>query len=359
MKWLVHLVLMTVLATGFASKHHEQKSEIALLMKHRRDNQGDSLLYLDSETYTKFVLNGPKHYHIFVIFSAPSNFCPICKPFADALEKVAESYHYAGKDDLDKETDPVFFAYLDLSKSQDISKMHQMTTLPHIFHFHGRDLDVRRVSDDHYMLPDREFPISKANVSPQDVLDWVNKETNNRTVKLHFSVYEKISGLILIIGVIASVVFVGIKVILACRRSPTVIIGLALLVYYISTSGLFYNILQGMNWMGTDQNGRPVFLMGTPRGQFLGEGLVMSALIVLSGMSMFVASRFPYTERAKKMDPNDLAYTLIGIIVLSIACMYIVIGSYVQKAGWYSSSDFTPPPHYRMGPLRVDQGNSY
>jgi hypothetical protein len=350
---------MMIFAAASASKHHEQKSELALRIKEGYENTGSMFLYLDAESYTKFVLKGPKHYHLFVIYSAPSNFCPICKSYSDALEKVADSYHHAGKDDLEKESDPVFFAYLDLSKVQEVSRLHQMTTLPHIYHLHGSDLDVRRITEEFVQLPDREYPISKPSTSPQEILDWVNRETNNKDVKIHYYVSERLSNLIILVLCIAAVTTIGIKLVLICRRNPIVIVALALLVYYISTSGLFYNILQGMNWVGRDEQGRAVFLMGTPRGQFLAEGLTMSALSVLSGMSMFIAARFPYTIRAQKMNPNDLAYFLIGILVFSIACMYIVIGSYVQKAGWYSSHDFAPPPYYRRGPLRVDQGNSF
>ena len=233
-----------------------------------------------------------------------------------------------------------------------------MTTLPHIVHYDGKKYEARKKGDS-YILPNREYTITKLNVRAQEILDWVNQEVGGEGVKMFVGTVEKLTNLASVITAIVSLIYIAYKLIILCRRNYHYIVGIALLIYYISTSGLFYNILQGMQWVGTDNNGNTAFFMGTVRGQFLAEGLTMSGLTVLSGMSLFAASRLPFTDAGRKMDANRLAYYLIGLILVSTACMYIVIYSYVFKTGWYSSSDFAPPAHYRRGPLRVDQGNTY
>ena len=319
---------------------------------------GDPTLVVDSSSYKELILGKPKQFDLFVIYTSPAAFCNICKPFTDAFAKTGESYFHAGRSSVDGQDRPVFFAIVDISRNQDIAKLLQMTTLPHIVRYDGKQYEAKKKGDG-FTLPNRAYAITKLNVKAQELLDWVNQEVGGEAVKLYVGSLEKIANLLTVVAVIVSVLFFAFKLILVCRRNYHYIVGIALLIYYISTSGLFYNILQGMQWVGKDNQGNTAFFMGTVRGQFLAEGLTMSGLTLLSGMSLFGASRLPFTERGRKMDPNKLAYYLIGLILVSTACMYIVIYSYVFKTGWYSSSDFAPPAHYRRGPLRVDQGNTY
>ena len=345
--------------SAFASKSNDLSSKWSHAIAEQYANTGDPVLTLDGTMYHELVLGKPKLFDLFVIYTAPQTMCNICKPFVDAFAKTAESFYHAGQSVLGGRDRPVYFAVMDISRSQEIARMHQMTTLPHIVRFDGAKLEAKKKGDG-YVLPGREFAITKLNVRAQEVLDWINQEVGGgEAVKLYMSTTEKVLNLLSLLVLIVSVIYIAFKLIILCRRNYQYIVGIALLIYYISTSGLFYNILQGMQWVGTDPHGNTAFFMGTVRGQFLGEGLTMSGLTVLSGMSLFAASRLPFTEKGRTMDPNKLAYYLIGLLAISTACMYIVIYSYVFKTGWYSSSEFAPPAHYRRGPLRVDQGNTY
>ena len=353
-----HYIVSFVLATIVGSADADLSAKWSDAIAQQFENTGDPALVVDGSNYHELVLSKPKQFDLFVIYTAPVNICNICKPFTDAFTKTAESYFHAGRSVASGQGRPVYFAIVDIGRSQDLARLHQMTTLPHIIHYDGKRYEAKKKGDG-YTLPNREFPITKLNVKPQEILDWVNQEVGGEGVKVYVSAMEKLSSLVSLVVLIASVIYIVYKLIILCRRSYHYIVGIALLIYYISTSGLFYNILQGMQWVGTDQNGNTAFFMGTVRGQFLAEGLTMSGLSVLSGMTLFAASRLPFTETGRKMDANRLAYYLIGMILVSTACMYIVIYSYVFKTGWYSSSEFAPPAHYRRGPLRVDQGNTY
>lgn len=234
-----------------------------------------------------------------------------------------------------------------------------MQTLPHIVHFHGKQYDVKKDKSGAYQLPDREFSISKLDITSQELLDWVNKELSVTDVNLFYTTFEKLSRLGVFVTVASLIVYLAVKLVFACRSNPSLIAVVGLFIHYIATSGVFYNILQGMQWVGIDQNGNYQFVLNTARGQFLGEGLFMSALIAGSGLSLFAASRIPYTEFARKASTDLLMYLMLTLVLASIVCLHVVIQVYTAKVGWYSDQSFYPPAFYRKGPLRVDQGNTF
>jgi hypothetical protein len=341
-----------------AAQHPQQTSEFLELSKTEYVATGQPVVYLNSDNYKKFVVEKPKKYNLIVLYTANVQICRICKPFQDTFERVAASYNAADK--LMKTDDelPIIFAVADIGINNEIARLHNMNTLPHIALVNGERSDISRLPTGILVLPPVKFGLTKLDVGAQEVLDWVNRETK-QDVALYYTQFEKLSRLAFILAIITSVIVLAVKLVLLCRRKPSVISLVALVIYYISTSGIFYNLLHGMQWAGMNQDGSIQFLFQGARGQFLGEGLCMSGLTVVSGVSLFLAARLPYSDFAKRADANALATRLILLIGLSAACLYIVIGAYVTKQGWYSDGSMRPPPHYRRGPLRIDQGNTY
>lgn len=237
--------------------------------------------------------------------------------------------------------------------------MHDMRTLPHIVHFFGKEYDVTKGRDGMMILPEREFTVSKLDVTAQEVLEWVNRETGTSDVFLYYTFVERMTRIGVFVGALSFALFLVVKLVFACRRNPSLIAAVGLFIHYIATSGVFYNILQGMQWVGVDSQGNYQFVLNTARGQFLGEGLVMSALICGSGLSLFAASRIPYTDFGKTASPDILMYLLLTLVLVSVLSLQAVIQVYTAKVGWYSDTSFYPPPWYRQGPLRVDQGNTF
>jgi hypothetical protein len=317
------------------------------------------MFLMDLPKYSQYVLDPPKGYHMFIIYAASPQFCGICKPFIDAFQRTALSYYMAGASEIGGEQKPAYFAYVDFGTTQDIPRMHGMTTLPHIVHIEGGKYEVSGGKDGILRLPERMFPVVKLDISPREILDWINKETSNKDIGLYMSPQEKAMRWVLILVGAIAVIAAGVQIILVCRRRPGVIAVVGLIIHYIATSGIFYNLLQGMQWMGRDPQGGLLFIMNNARGQYLAEGLTMSALTICSGLSLFAASRLPFTERGRKMDASQMMYAMGTLVGVSIMTMTVVILAYIQKAGWYSANEFAPPEHYRRGPLRIDQGNSF
>lgn len=354
---LLKLVPVLLIACQ-AAKTNQQRDDLLKFGKSETEISGRAILNLNPDTYKKFVIDKPKNYNMFVLYTANIHMCRICKPFEDAFERVALSFEASGKTLNPDDENPIVFAIADISLHNDIGRIHNMNSLPHIGRVNGDVSDVVRLPTGALELPSRRFNIVKLDVSAQEILDWANRELGT-DVALYYTESEKLTRIVVFVAAIIAVIILIIKLIMLCRRKPSVISIVALVIYYISTSGIFYNLLHGMQWAGIGPDGTTQFLFQGARGQFLGEGLTMSGLTVISGVSLFTAARLPYSESAKRIDPNTLATRLIFLLFISAACLYTVIGAYIVKVGWYSDSSMLPPPHYRQGPLRVDQGNTY
>jgi hypothetical protein len=234
-----------------------------------------------------------------------------------------------------------------------------MKTLPHLIHLHRDEIQFEKMKSGRIGLPTRGiYQITKVDVSGGEFLAYVNK-VMNWDVKLYYTPFERVLRGVFVIGVAVGLVWLVVRLVFLARERPVVIPVIGLIIHYISTSGLFYNILQGMSWAGRDQNGNFIFVMGSARGQYLGEGLSMSGLTVICGLSLLAAARLPYTDYAKRVDANKLTWILISLLLVSGISLYTVLSVYSVKVGWYQDPSFNPPAWYRTGPLRVDQGNTF
>jgi hypothetical protein len=354
--WMIKLLI--TLAVACHGARARQTDELLSAADDALASRGEVALQLTMDTFKQFVVEKPKQYNLILLYTANMHICRICKPFQDVFERVAMSYDAAGKARNRDDALPTVFAIADIGVHNEIGRLHNLNTLPHIVRINGEESDVTRSPSGSLGLAPRKFNIVKLDVSPQEVLEWVNREVG-QDVDLHYTQIEKITRLAIIIAVLVALVFLAVKLVLLCRRKPSVISIVALIIYYISTSGIFYNLLHGMQWTGMRPDGVVEFLFSGARGQYLGEGLTMSGLTVTSGVCLFLASRLPYSEFARKADPNSLALRLVILLTMASLSLYAVIGAYIMKVGWYSDSSMTPPSHYRSGPLRVDQGNTY
>lgn len=350
--------LFSVLLVTCSAAMNDQNSGLARLARESYESRGDVLVNFDSSSYWKFVAEKPQKYNLFIIYTANVQVCRICKPFVDALTHAALSFREAGKLGAEGDEVPIFFGVADVGLHQDIGRLHNLNTLPHIVHVNSDRSPFVMGPSGNLDIPNRKFPITKLEVTGQEMLDWVNKETKS-DVPLYHTPAEKLARLAMLIGVLVGLVFGAFKLVILSRRKPSVIAIVGLFIYYVSTSGIFYNLLHGMAWVGVGQGGATQYLFQGARGQYLGEGLSMSALTVISGVSLYFASRLPYSDFAKRAEPNTLATRMLVLVVISAACLYAVIGVYILKVGWYSEATMLPPAWYRQGPLRVDQGNTF
>lgn len=126
----------------------------------------------------------------------------------------------------------------------------------------------------------------------------------------------------------------------------------SLLIYITCVSGVIYDILHNVPFVGRDPNTGEALVFATGnREQYGAEGLVISLTISLIGV-LFVSIIVMGEKLAKK-------YSLIGSIIALFIIFFLVnqLEAIYKSKSWYGPS-FTPPEGYLTGPISRDQGNN-
>ena len=316
----------------------------------------DGLVNLNLANYKKFVLSKPRPYHLFVLFTSEQKYCKFCKNYETAFRHVAESfkesrvlksYHHPVY--LAEDGKPVAFAIVDIGTIPQIVKTHGIQAVPLIARIAG--FNAQENGELHFK-PRDTFPITKLDPAPSDLLEWVNNQCKS-TVRLYFTMGERLKHFLVFACAGLGLLFLAFWLVIQARKRKWVLVTVPLLIQYISTSGLFYNIMNGIQWTGPDGS----FVMKYGRGQFLGEGLAMSLVISLSGLALLAAVRLPVIAEGK-ISSNMISFGMLGLAGLGFLGVNVVLGVYKLKTGWYSEPPFFPPHGFKTGPVRVDQGNS-
>lgn len=126
----------------------------------------------------------------------------------------------------------------------------------------------------------------------------------------------------------------------------------SLLIYITCVSGVIYDILHDVPFVGRDRNtGEVVIFAEGNREQYGAEGLVISTMIVFIGIlfvSIIVMGQ--KLDRKISLPGSMIALLLIYYLVASLESVY-------KSKGWYGPS-FSPPEGYLTGPITRDQGNN-
>ena len=126
----------------------------------------------------------------------------------------------------------------------------------------------------------------------------------------------------------------------------------SLLIYITCVSGVVYDIIHDVPFVGRDKNtGEVMIFSDGKREQYAAEGLLVSLMISFIGI-LFVSIIVMGQKLERKL-------SLIGSLV-AIILIYLLVtnleGIYKSKS-WYGPS-FSPPADYLTGPISRDQGNN-
>ena len=95
------------------------------------------------------------------------------------------------------------------------------------------------------------------------------------------------------------------------------------------------------------------YFMRGQRGQWAGEGYIISILVTLIGLVyLYVANVHKLVETRSQMRTR----IIICLLVLFIA-QRMLLAAYRIKSPWYNPG-FMPPGYYQTGSLLSDQGNN-
>ena len=316
------------------------------------------IIQFTAESFQNYIIDQPRPYTVVVLFTTTSAKykCASCEEVQHMISQVAYSYKEAGAEypsvsSKGQKTRAVFFGVLEYSQqTHSIYQKFGFVSVPNILVTHPKS-----ILDEGTKFSLRKEDLWEFNaaseVHTQKVLDFVNSRTE-RNVEIKVSTFEALFTLIyslLGIGIICYIGFVLRKLLLI----PYVWFAVGMLVYLTCMAGVVYDIIHGVPWIGTDQQGQPEFIHTGQRSQYGLEGFMMSFVICAGGLAIVginLASKITNV------------WTMRGVggfsIIVLLYSLFRIIQIYKVKANWYNPG-MAPPGHYTRGPLIRDQGNSF
>jgi len=273
--------------------------------------------------------------------------------------EVSQSVFEAGghRPDLENRRRAVIFGVL--YYSDDTSSIFKGLKLPSttsLLYTTPKNLEVDDNNDSHIKYED-DFVVEyhkydTDNVYAHKMLEFVNAKSGRkielRKNPLMFLLYFLIFIFVLIFGFTLFTKFTKIFL------SPNLWLIGSFVIYIICIGGFVYNIINGTPFAKFDKNGSiKEFIHSGQRKQYVGEGLLMSTLFVLSGTLMYA---FNWLNKIE----NKLFHKIITFVLVFLIAIVsrVIVGIYQKKASWYGPT-FSPPDDYMKGPLINDQGNSF
>jgi len=95
------------------------------------------------------------------------------------------------------------------------------------------------------------------------------------------------------------------------------------------------------------------YFMRGQRGQWAGEGYIVSILVILAGFTFIGLSKVDILVQGS----FNKRMAICGGVLTAYILIQLILTCYMFKSPWYGPT-FMPPGHYLRGPLNVDQGNN-
>jgi hypothetical protein len=135
---------------------------------------------------------------------------------------------------------------------------------------------------------------------------------------------------------------------------PDVWFAISMAVYCICTGGIVYSIIHGVPWFKFERNefGSVVvseYFMRGQRGQWAGEGYIVSFLMAATGIVLILLSK----ADTFMVKGSQRRLFVMGAILAVFFLNEMILVCYKYKSAWYGPT-FMPPGHYQTGSLMFD-----
>ncbi|KAM9106672.1 dolichyl-diphosphooligosaccharide--protein glycosyltransferase subunit MAGT1-like [Megaptera novaeangliae] len=197
--WLWRVSLTTVVVLVFmtpeAPAHPGQRKKIlAEKVRQLMDwTQKNRVIRMNDAMFNRFVLEKPRNYSVFVLFTTLQKFrlCVTCKLALQEFQILADSWQFSSAF-----SNKVFFAMVDFDENPEVSEMLQVMSVPNVLHFSAKS---EFKADDIYNFKERV-------IIAQQMFTWVAERTerwmvNVRTRKpIHYYYSFKLGISLALIG---------------------------------------------------------------------------------------------------------------------------------------------------------------
>eukprot|EP01055_Gregarina_sp_Pseudo9_P000933 Gregarina_sp_Pseudo_9__932@NODE_1598_length_1465_cov_18_295231_g1482_i0_p1_GENE_NODE_1598_length_1465_cov_18_295231_g1482_i0NODE_1598_length_1465_cov_18_295231_g1482_i0_p1_ORF_typecomplete_len410_score99_60OST3_OST6/PF04756_13/7_7e28DUF2157/PF09925_9/0_013MFS_1/PF07690_16/0_015Mem_trans/PF03547_18/0_054DUF3464/PF11947_8/0_15DUF3464/PF11947_8/2_1e03NnrU/PF07298_11/1_2NnrU/PF07298_11/1_1e02_NODE_1598_length_1465_cov_18_295231_g1482_i0451274 len=331
----------------------------------------DHIINIDETFAHDFILAPERPYTFILVTSADKNLCPYCGELRKHLaQSVPHLMNSDGTPIVDEFGVPVFVLELMANKHRGLAKFFDIQGVPSVslltphnlkcVNSHNakasKDFDMCRIDDQNVLglrtaLHDSSELVNNFHkaLGRSDISEALNKGVYHRRLAY-------VGASILILGTIMLYFFEWIRYQLI--RHPQIIASLSLITFFVSTSGLIYNLQHNMELFGFNwQKKQSVWVAPQARQQYIAEGLFFSGACVLGSVAFFLGARLPKLLARRSPYWQDKRMWINGAVMI---LMLLGVGAYkltqlgVQIKRLSADMSFFPQGMTR-GPVRVDR----
>lgn len=295
------------------------------------------MIEFDTPSFMKYANEGPRPYHLFVVFTAltAEYRCPHCHQADAEYVPVAQAAwaqrqrlglnqlpaaNASVSELLDAEHKPVFFAIVDIARNRELFQRLNTNQVPLIVilppaltpkstapYFTSHPIERFLPA-----LPMRSrFIMVTQHFSRYDFVNFISQRTGviiDNLVSSPFRFGDVILGA-LILGALATGAFMMRKQIMKLRDHRELAVFASWFAYFLFVGGMMYNHIRGVPSSGVDDRGNPEYIMRAGRDQYSVESFIIGAL--LAGFSVactaMTVSAFPTVSSKKTSDSAGVA----------------------------------------------------
>lgn len=286
----------------------------------------DSLVPIGDHNFAKLVLGKHRPYHTIVLFTTANTRgeCSACDAFAAELSVLAYSYELVAPS-LDGM--PVFFVRALFHENQQTFKSYDIRGVPMLAYY----APTTNTAHPKSVLPAVFMEeVQEAEKMAQFVRGYsgVNIEVYRSPVMGLVRLFALLSFVGLLVKYAREQVVALVQYVLANKFIWMVV---SLGIYFISVSGVLYDVIRGVPWVGADNQGNPVFISGSG-SQYVLEGLFIGVLNIGCAASILLLKSSMASTHARTTSSavTCLMYGF-GFVVL----YKLVQSLYRNKNRWY------------------------
>jgi len=320
-------------------------------------NSKTGVVTLNAQTFGEYVMKHPRPYDVVILFTLKYK-CNLCEQVRTEFEQVADSFvdMEGYKPDMSLKKRGVFFAIVYYSdETTPIFKKLKLPSTTSILYTTPYNI-LLDDSGEPYIKYDEDFVIAykdrSDNVMAHKILEFVNAKSRRS-----FELKKNPLLFILYFMVFIGVLFLGYLLFTNFKKfflNPYLWHVGSCVVFIICIGGIVYNMIHGAPFAKFDRDGHVIEWIHTgQRSQYVGEGIFMSSLFVVTGMLFAAMSWMPRLQ-----NEYYARFGCLGLIFAVAILSKVIISVYQIKAPWYGPT-YYPPGGYMQGPLIKDQGNSF
>jgi len=320
---LAFVVALLALAAGQTAEEKEAENLRAIADIPKKNG----LVPVSDYLFPKIVLAKHRPYHAFVLFSTANTRgeCHACDSFASELAVLSESYDMLKAAQPD--TPPVFFVRAYYHENQQVFQQYSIKGVPMFAYYAPTTSSAHSKS----ALP----PMFMEEVQDAERMALFVKGYTGVNIEVYRSPVPGLLRLALLLSVIAFLAKYAREQVIALVQfvlsNKTIWMTVSLGIYFISVSGVLYDVIRGVPWAGVDGQGQPIFIAGSG-SQFIGEGLFIGALNLGCAACMLLLKSTMAASGAKTSE-SSLVCLLYGF---GFAVLYrIILSLYRSKNRWY------------------------